>query len=62
MFKQKLVSIEPESENFQNMKVLDLFVSYNFREEIISKFVLDFKLWIFKQKPCSEQNLMHWIF
>lgn len=62
MFKQKLVSIEPESENVQNMKVLDLFVSYNFREESVSKFVLYFKLWIFKQKPCSEQNLMHGIF
>ena len=40
------------------MKVLDLFVSYNFREEIVFKFILDFKLWIFKQKSCSEQNLI----
>ena len=62
MFKQKLVLIEPESENVQNMKVLDLFVSYNFCEEIVFKFILDFKLWIFKQKPRSEQNLMHGIF
>ena len=44
MFKQKLVLIGAELENVQNTKVLDLFVSYNFREEIIFKFVLDFKL------------------
>ena len=44
MLDLKLVLIEAESGNVQNMKVLDLFVSYNFHEEIVFKFLLDFKL------------------
>ena len=40
----KLVLIEAESGNLQNMKVLGLFVNYNFHEESIFKFLIDFKL------------------
>ena len=43
-FKLKTVPIGTELGFGQNMKVLDLFESYNFREESIFKFFMYFKL------------------
>ena len=59
MFKRKTVPIGAELGFGQNTKVLDLFEGYNFHEESIFKFFLDFKLWIFKEKWYSEQNFLH---
>ena len=44
VFKLKLTLIQADLGLTQNMKVLDLFVSYNSYEESIFKFFLDFKL------------------